>query len=216
MQPNGRPSKGRCTSCRLELKSILPNSPWSAKCALQIFHDCLGHLNATSTAKMVAERYLRPHMSANVYQYFRYATFVSAWNESCHRSLAWQATDEPLWGVLERLRRIDQELQPRDGAIHPGFCRAFHWLADCEGYSRVIDWSCDGLHKRRVHCTVWISETTVSDNASCFTSKAMKSFMGSNSIKWKTVLAYIPMSNSRPEQMVGTLKKSVERLVTCD
>ena len=52
----------------------------------------------------------------------------------------------------------------------------------------------------------------VSDNASCFTSKALAEFMVENSIKWKTVLAYAPMSNGRAERMVGTLKSCIGRL----
>lgn len=42
-------------------------------------------------------------------------------------------------------------------------------------------------------------KTIVSDNAGCFTSTALKTFMQGWSIDWKTVLAYAPMSNGRVE-----------------
>ena len=37
--------------------------------------------------------------------------------------------------------------------------------------------------------------------------------MGENGIKWKTVLAYAPISNGRAEHMVGTINRSIGKMV---
>lgn len=44
--------------------------------------------------------------------------------------------------------------------------------------------------------------TIVSDNATCFTARAVTDFTRKWETNWKTVLAYVPMSNGRLERMV--------------
>lgn len=55
--------------------------------------------------------------------------------------------------------------------------------------------------------------TVVRDNAACFTAQPVQSIMKECGTQRKTVLAYAAISNGRPERMVGTLKRSVARLV---
>lgn len=54
---------------------------------------------------------------------------------------------------------------------------------------------------------------TVSDNASCFTDKVVKEIMKSHSVVCISLIVYAPMSNGRAENMVGTLKKLIEKLM---
>lgn len=54
--------------------------------------------------------------------------------------------------------------------------------------------------------------TIISDNASCFSAMVVKKFVKNQGITWKSVLAYVPMSNGRAERMMGTLKKSIGRI----
>ena len=53
----------------------------------------------------------------------------------------------------------------------------------------------------------------VSDSGPCLIARSLEEFMKSNDIKWKTVLAYAPMSNVRAERMVGTVKRSIGKIV---
>ena len=53
----------------------------------------------------------------------------------------------------------------------------------------------------------------VSDNATCFTATSLVAFMKNIGTRWKTVAAYAPMSNGRAERMVGTIKRSVGKMV---
>ena len=53
----------------------------------------------------------------------------------------------------------------------------------------------------------------LSDNGSCFTAGSLENFMEQNNIKWKTVLAYAPISNGRAERMVGTIKREIGKMV---
>lgn len=55
--------------------------------------------------------------------------------------------------------------------------------------------------------------TIISDNATCFTAKVLQDFMSKQGIRWHTVLAYAPMSNGKAERMVGTIKRSIGRIV---
>lgn len=48
-------------------------------------------------------------------------------------------------------------------------------------------------------------ETIISDNDTCFTANTLASFMEDKGINWKTVLAYILLSNGRVGRMVGSL-----------
>ncbi|CDF33201.1 unnamed protein product [Chondrus crispus] len=67
--------------------------------------------------------------------------------------------------------------------------------------------------KREIMYSFGPPRTIVSDNATCFTASAVSSFMARHGITWRTVLAYAPMSNSRAERMVGTLKAAVRKTV---
>lgn len=53
----------------------------------------------------------------------------------------------------------------------------------------------------------------MSDNAGCSNALALVNFMKEHGTTWKRVVAYTPMSNGKAEQVVGTLKKVVGRLV---
>lgn len=53
----------------------------------------------------------------------------------------------------------------------------------------------------------------VSDNGPCFTAWSLEVFMKENGIKWKTVLAYAPMSNGRAKRMVRTVKAGIAKMV---
>lgn len=48
----------------------------------------------------------------------------------------------------------------------------------------------------------------VSDDATCFTAGAMETI----STRWKTMLAYVSLSNERTERIVGTTKQSVAQV----
>lgn len=56
-------------------------------------------------------------------------------------------------------------------------------------------------------------ETIARDNASCLTAKYIESYMRNNGITWRRALAYAPMSNGRADQIVGTLKRSIKKIV---
>lgn len=59
-------------------------------------------------------------------------------------------------------------------------------------------------------------KTIVSGNASCCTSEALQELITELGISWKTVLAYATMSNGRVERMVGTIEKSVDKIVVSE
>lgn len=53
----------------------------------------------------------------------------------------------------------------------------------------------------------------VNDNATCFTAGVVQSLMLTLDTRWKTVLAYAPMSTGLAERMTATIKRSVARVV---
>lgn len=53
----------------------------------------------------------------------------------------------------------------------------------------------------------------ISDNATRFLSESLVTFMEENRMKWKTILAYAPMSTGMAERMVGTLKQALGKMV---
>lgn len=56
----------------------------------------------------------------------------------------------------------------------------------------------------------------ISDNASCFLATTLQSVMKQFGIQWKMVLIYSPMSKGEAERMIGTLKRSVARLLNAE
>lgn len=67
--------------------------------------------------------------------------------------------------------------------------------------------------EEEVFHTCGIPSVILSDNADCFTARSLVAFMKKMAVKWKPVAAYAPMSNGKPERMVGTIKKATGRLV---
>lgn len=53
----------------------------------------------------------------------------------------------------------------------------------------------------------------ISDKATSFTARVLWDFMAQHGMQWKTVLAYAPISDGGAESMVGTIKKSIGRIV---
>lgn len=56
----------------------------------------------------------------------------------------------------------------------------------------------------------------ISDNAACFTATFLVNFSDDYGIKWKTVLAYAPMTDGRVERLVGTIKRAISNTVIDD
>lgn len=56
-------------------------------------------------------------------------------------------------------------------------------------------------------------KTVLGDNAACFQAKLLLDFIKSHESKLKMVPSYAPMYNGKAERMVGTMKRTVARLV---
>lgn len=62
-----------------------------------------------------------------------------------------------------------------------------------------------------IHFTFGLLRKIISDNARCFTSSRVQTFMDINGIQWKPVLQYTPMSNGKVKRVLGAIKQSIKQ-----
>lgn len=180
---------------------------------VKALHDEMGHWDTRATQKLVTERFWWPRVHADIAHYVKTC-------DSCQRM-----------GAVGSYRT---NLQVRQGGLFDvfsiDFAGPFPVTAEKNCYllvcvEHLTGWPIVKPTKRATAAVVvqFINEEVIppfgapgmiiSDNAKCFTAPMLSDFMKKHGVEWRTVLAYAPMSNGRAERMVGTIKRSIGRLI---
>ena len=193
------------------LRAIVPQSQRVA--VLRTFHDGVGHWDLQTTKQFVASRYWWPRIGPDLYDYVKSC-------EGCQfaSSIPKYRTDLslPITSLFDSFS-IDfvgpfPASKDRSLFVLVAIEHLTGWpLARATSRSTsdvVLDFIKTGI----IH-PFGPPRSIISDNATAFTSSAVEQFMARFGIKWRTVLAYAPMSNGKAERMVGTLKRGVKKTV---
>lgn len=178
----------------------------------RFMHDSMGHWDATTTRKMVSDRYWWPNVGKETFQYVKTC-------DTCQRMAklpsyhTWMT--RPITSLFE-VFSIDFA-----GPLPQTRLRNRFLLACVE---HLTSWSIvvptrhttaevvRNFMSTEIIQPFGIPNTVVSDNAQCFTAAVMTEFNQQQGIERKTVLAYAPMSNGRAERMVKNIKAGIKKL----
>ena len=180
---------------------------------LQTYHDEIGHWDRNSTRTMLTDRFWWPSMYKEVHDYVKTC-------EDCQKMTRipryYSGLRTPMTSLFD-VFSIDfagpLPTTPR-GNKHLLICveHLTGWPIVCPTptatASEVITFVDD-----RIILPFGKPRVIVSDNGPCFTARSLEAFMNVNDIKWKTVMAYAPMSNGRAERIVGTIKGAIGKMV---
>ena len=193
------------------LRAIVPQSQRVA--VLRTFHDGVGHWDLQTTRQFVASRYWWPTIGPDLYDYVKSC-------EGCQfaSSIPKYRTDLslPITSLFDSFSIDFAGPFPasKDGSrfVLVAVEHLTGWPLARATSRSTSDVVLDFIKTEIIH-PFGPPRSIISDNATAFTSSAVEQFMARFGIKWRTVLAYAPMSNGKAERMVGTLKRGVKKTV---
>lgn len=180
---------------------------------LHSLHDKLCHWDVAATDSIMMDRFWWPGVSSSVAQYVKTCDSCQRRQTPRHYKTPMSVYQSNIFGAFS----IDFT------GLFPTSVVGNRYLL--VGAEHLTVWQVVAATRRATSETVimFIKEkilvpfgplgVVVSDNAACSTARALQALIEDWGSRWKTVLAFAPMSNGRAERMAGTIKKGVEKFV---
>ena len=180
---------------------------------LKSFHDDIGHSDLNTTRQFMSDRYWWPRMHRDIHDYVR----------SCHDCQIFTPLPNypaslklPLTTLFDVFSIDFAGPYPTTSSGHRYILVAVEHLTGwpiAMTYPNCTSAVVLAFLKNEIMFSFGSPRKIISDITTSFLSTAVEEFSQLHGISWKPVLAYAPQSNRKAERMVGTIKKSVAKMV---